>query len=113
MTSAPPPAITCSGAMSGPPGLIVDVEAFVLVEALVLGDVVAGELGLRDPFQLQRHRVGGECLAMPASEQRADAAPIRSLSSLFHSPVVQDLRPIQRTTDARRSTARSMSATTP
>ena len=44
ITSAPPPAITCSGAMSGPPGLIVDVEAFLFVEALVLGDVVAGEL---------------------------------------------------------------------
>jgi hypothetical protein len=31
ITSAPPPAITCGGAMSGPPGLIVDIEAFSLV----------------------------------------------------------------------------------
>ena len=37
-----------------------DVETFVLVEALVLGDVVAAELGLGDPLQLQRHRIGGD-----------------------------------------------------
>ena len=42
--------------------LDLDVEAFLLVEALVLGDVVAGELRLRDPFQLQRHLVGGQRL---------------------------------------------------
>ena len=35
------------------------VEAFRLVEALVLGDVIAGELRLRDPFELQRDLVGG------------------------------------------------------
>ena len=39
-------------------GLDRDVEPFILVEALVLGDVIAGELGLRDPFQLQRDLVG-------------------------------------------------------
>ena len=55
--------------MSGPPGLIVDVEAGVLVEALVLGDVVAGELRLRHPFQLQRHLVGRA--RRPRRERRA------------------------------------------
>ena len=54
MTSAPPPAITCSGATFGPPGMMVDVEVLLGVEALGLGDVVAGELRLRHPFELQR-----------------------------------------------------------
>ena len=40
-------------------GLDRHVEPFVLVEALVLGDVIAGELRLRDPFELQRHLVVG------------------------------------------------------
>ena len=34
------------------------VEPVVLVVALVLGDVIAGELRLGDPFELQRHLVG-------------------------------------------------------
>ena len=50
-----------------------DVEALFLVEALVLGDVVAGELRLGDPFELQRHRVGGRA-AEPQAERRAAAA---------------------------------------
>ena len=58
ITSAPPPASTCAGAMSGPPGLMVDVEPLVLVEALRLGDVIAGELRLGHPLQLQRHVLG-------------------------------------------------------
>src|SRR3954447_13301921 len=37
-----------------PADLDVDVESELLVEALRLGRVVAGELGLRDPFQLER-----------------------------------------------------------
>ena len=36
-----------------------DVEAHVLVEALVEGGVVAGELRLGEPLQLQAHLVGG------------------------------------------------------
>jgi hypothetical protein len=40
-------------------GLDRHVEVLVLVIALVLGDVVTGELGLRHPFELQRHLVGG------------------------------------------------------
>ena len=34
-----------------------DINAGILVETLVLRDVIACELGLRDPFQLQRHLV--------------------------------------------------------
>ena len=41
----------------GPAWLDGDVEPLVLVEALVLGDVIARELGLRHPFELQRHLV--------------------------------------------------------
>lgn len=55
ITSAPPPAMICGSAMSGPPG-DGDVETGLLVEALVLGDVVAGELALRH-LQLQRQLV--------------------------------------------------------
>ena len=36
-----------------------DVKAGVLVEAFVLGDEVAGELGLRDPFELNGDGIGG------------------------------------------------------
>ena len=46
-------ATTCSGVMSGRPSLSVDVEARACVVALRLGRVVAGELRLRDPLQLQ------------------------------------------------------------
>ena len=79
--------------MSGPPGLMVDVEAGVLVEALVLGDVVAGELRLRDPFELQRHLVGG--LRRGRGQRRAahGAASHQSVSSSFHpvSSVASDV----------------------
>src|ERR1700724_3751842 len=36
-----------------------DVKPGVLVEALLLGDVVAGELRLRDPFELNGDGIGG------------------------------------------------------
>jgi hypothetical protein len=76
ITSAPPPAITCGGAMSGPPGLMVDIEAFFLVQALVLGDVVAGELGLRDPFELQRQLSAAmRALPNPAISERGPCQP--------------------------------------
>ena len=52
---------TCSGVMSGPPGLSVDVEALLLVVALLERRVVAGELRLRDPLQLQRDLVELRC----------------------------------------------------
>jgi hypothetical protein len=39
--------------------LISTVEAGFFVEAFLLGDVIAGELALRDPFQLQDHLVLG------------------------------------------------------
>jgi hypothetical protein len=35
-----------------------DIKAFLFVKALVLGDIVARELRLRDPFELQRQLVG-------------------------------------------------------
>ncbi len=54
-----PEATSVSTLMLGPPGLIGDVEAARLVEALGLGDVDAGELGLRHPFQPDRDAVGG------------------------------------------------------
>jgi hypothetical protein len=41
-----------------PAGVDRHVEAGVLVVALVLGDVIAGELRLGDPFELDRHLVG-------------------------------------------------------
>ncbi|QTK80715.1 hypothetical protein AT6N2_C3231 [Agrobacterium tumefaciens] len=40
-------------------GLDIDVEAFGFIKALVLGDVITGELRLGDPFQLQGDLVGG------------------------------------------------------
>ena len=41
-------------------GLDIDVNAFLGIEALVLGHVIAGKLRLRDPLELQRHRITGE-----------------------------------------------------
>ena len=40
-------------------GLDLDIEILGLVEALLLGDVIARELRLRHPFELQRQLVGG------------------------------------------------------
>ena len=48
------------------------VEALLLVEALVLGDVIAGELRLRDPLELQRHLVVGMSRARREHRRRAD-----------------------------------------
>ena len=62
--SAWPLATTCSGVMSGPPGLSVDVEALVLVVPLLERRVVAGELRLRHPLELQRDLV--ELLSAPS-----------------------------------------------
>ena len=73
ITSAPPPAITCGGAMSGPPGLMVTFEPLLLVEALVERHVVAGELRLGHPLQLQRHVLGRA--PRPASISTAADAP--------------------------------------
>ena len=50
--------------------LDVDVEPGLLVEALVLGDVVAAELGLGDPFKLQRQLVGGLGTACPQERRQ-------------------------------------------
>ena len=102
ITSAPPPAITCSGAMSGPPGLIVDVEVFLLVEALVLGDVVAGELRLRDPFQLQRHLVGAPAPGSAASANAPRQQCQRSVFFIVPSVFPLELTPVHHgQTDAR------------
>ena len=54
--SAPPVATTWTSLMFGPPSRSWHVEARVLVVALVEGRVVAGELGLGDPLQLELDR---------------------------------------------------------
>jgi hypothetical protein len=69
--------------MSGPPGLMVDVEAFLGVEALVLGDVVAGELRLRHPFELQRHGLAAPRCLEGGQRHRAGRHAIRSFFISF------------------------------
>src|SRR3546814_1789098 len=61
--------------------LDLDVQVLVVVEALVLGDVVAGELRLGDPFQLQRDRVGGNRLAGRERHRPGDRKSTRLNSS--------------------------------
>ena len=64
-------ATTCSGTMSGPPTLIVDVEALVVVVALRLRRVVAGELRLRHPLELEGDLVASRRrLCRPAAATR-------------------------------------------
>ena len=68
--SALPWARTVWGVMSTPPSRISTSRPCVPVEALVDGGVVAGELGLRDPLQLQLDRLelaGGDRRSRPAS----------------------------------------------
>ena len=71
---------TCCGMTSGPPSTIVDVEPVGLVEALLVGREVAGELGLRRPLQLepdrrQRGRAARRrARPMPRADGAADGA---------------------------------------
>ena len=112
MTSAPPPAITCSGAMFGPPGRIVDVEVLLGVEALGLGDEVAGELRLRHPLELQPHRVLRAGRRSAGERQRARR---QCYDQFLHSrslfPVYYARPP--RTDGCQKVTALSMRAITP
>ena len=78
-TSAPPPAITCGGATSGTAGIDGHVEAGVLVKAFVLGDEIAGELGLRDPFELDRHLIGG----VSGGERKPEGRRRRAIIVIF------------------------------
>ena len=61
------------------------VEPFVLVEALVLGDVIAGELRLGDPFELQRHLVGR--MRGARGEDRRHAGECRRDFFIFRSSI--------------------------
>ena len=101
-TSAPPPAMTCGGAMSGPPGLIVDVEPGFLVEAFVLGDEVAGELGLGDPFELDGHLDRRLCGRKRQDQAPAPAASASMWSSFITPPKRRTASPMCDTTDAKR-----------
>ena len=66
----------------GSAGVDGDVEPGLLVEALVLGDIVAGELRLGDPFQLQGHRVGGVGRAdAQRQDRRRECRPLHLFSS--------------------------------
>src|ERR1700733_11579727 len=68
----------------GATGLDGDIETLGLVEALVLGDVVAGKLRLRHPFQLQRYLVLGGCGKPRSQDQHgADHQTLRHTSSPF------------------------------
>ena len=58
-----------------------DVEAGVLVEALFLGDEVAGELGLRDPFQLD----GDGVRRLRGRQRQADRQACGECQNLFHA----------------------------
>ena len=77
-TSAPPPAITWVGAISGPTRQDGDVQPLFLIKALGLRHIIARELGLRDPFQLQLHILG-----LRARRQRRQE---RSCQSVFSLP---------------------------
>ena len=69
----------------GAAGVDRDVEPRLLVQALVLGDIVAGELRLGDPFQLQGHRVGGVGCADAQGDEgrREQCVPHFSRTSLM------------------------------
>ena len=71
------------GSDVGAAGLDGDVEAGVLIETLVLGNVVAGELGLRHPLELQRHGVGGKGVGGAEGRGEAESGEKR----LVHGPV--------------------------
>ena len=81
-----------------------DVEAGVVVEALLLGRVVAGELGLRDPLQLQRHLVGRLALLAarlaggrgrpPASSSSPPQPATASTSAASSAASNHSLRPV-------------------
>ena len=47
----------------GPTGKDCHIQTFVGVIALGCGYIIAGELSLRHPFQLQLHRIIGKCSA--------------------------------------------------
>ena len=64
--SAWPPSTTCSGTMSGPPGLSSTSRHSSVVVALLLRRVVAGELRLGHPLELERDRVGAVAVAAAA-----------------------------------------------
>ena len=90
-TSAPPPAITWLGVDVRPARLDRDVEPGVLVEALVLGHVVAGELRLGHPFELQGRACRPPAPPQPTATTRcrrqsrpASVFVITCLPSLFH-----------------------------
>ena len=107
ITSAPPPRQHLRRRDVGAARLDGDVQPLVLVVALRLGDVIAGELRLGHPFQLQRHILGP---GGAREQERRGRSPRNPLDHFFILPV--DLR--QRRCDGcQKVAARSTSATAP
>ncbi len=97
-TSAPPPAITCGGCDVGSARLDRDLEARILVEALGLRHVIAGELRLGHPLQLQRDALGPCRNRRRHQRARPPRRPSEISSLLLSSLCFQNsrLRPVGR-----------------
>ena len=87
----------------GPAGIDGDVEAGVLVVALGGGDVIAGELRLGDPFELERDLVGGGRWIAETEPSSSPAAIANVFFMLISKLRTAESGPVGRVPEGRRT----------